>query len=147
MLKRLQQTFSIPSLFLMCAHLTNTFITVAFMFLQPENDTSAMKSSELTFVVVNSLLLLGVTMAFAAQIPLDMNAFHYALQKLAERIMFDGLSNGSMANDVFLLLELRNKPIFHLSGGEMIRFTRKAILSVTGSLLTYGILILQMNSS
>ncbi|GBL93917.1 hypothetical protein AVEN_76656-1 [Araneus ventricosus] len=143
-LERLQCVFSVPSFLLIMVDVMSSFTILASALLYSTAELTGPMIAENAFVLISSASLLIALIAFAAQVPVTMSSTKMALQKLQEkRVACEGL--GTSEDSRFRLLQiLKERPLVVLSGCEIIYFTRITIVTILGTLFTYGLLIIQL---
>lgn len=140
-----EAVFSKIAFFLVVSNFLSAFTILATTFnYSKEYVTVATHAiSIITFLTSGFSLIL--TISFASQVSLEMSRnsrlFH---------LLLDGWKcNGQALSSEFesLAEAIKTRPNLRLSGCEVFYFNRNGILAVFGTLLTYGLLILQLKSS
>ncbi|GFV97315.1 uncharacterized protein TNCV_2038251 [Trichonephila clavipes] len=143
-LERLQCVFSLPSFLLTIVDVMSSFTILASALLYSSEEITGPMIAENAFTLMTSAVLLITLIAFAAQIPVTMSTIRMCLQKIQEKRVVSE-SQGTLEDSRFRLLQiLKERPLVILSGCEIIYFTRITIVTVLGTLLTYGLLVIQL---
>ncbi|GFU05883.1 uncharacterized protein NPIL_273781 [Nephila pilipes] len=143
-LERLQCVFSLPSFLLTIVDVMSSFTILASSLLYTPEEITGPMIAENAFTLMTSAMLIIALIAFAAQIPVTMSTIRMCLQKIQEKRVVTECQ-GTLEDSRFRLLQiLKERPLVILSGCDIIYFTRITIVTVLGTLLTYGLLIIQL---
>lgn len=98
-------------------------------------------SLEVSFILITSATYLILTISAAAQVPIEISKNTTTLakihQKMKENALFCKLNHNQK-----LLKMIKKRPVIILSGCHIIYFSRNLIITIIGTLITYGLLII-----
>ncbi|GFS99038.1 uncharacterized protein NPIL_451401 [Nephila pilipes] len=96
---------------------------------------------EILFVLSSSLASMLSIFYNAGQIPIELKRFSQILRDLHENRVLSGIAHENSLVERLIL----DESTFVLSGCDLVLFTRYGILTVFGTILTYGLLILSVD--
>ena len=129
-LECLQAVFSLPTFFLVLVDFLSSFSTLASVLTVKLEERAPADTAENAFVFVYSVLLLAATIGYAAQIPIAESRIHNCFQRLNEKILWRRYDGVVEKSDILPIKVVRERPIFVLSGCDIIYFKRGAVLTV-----------------
>lgn len=141
----LQHTFAVPSLLILIASFIGAFIVLARFILYPEEEVTVFYMIEHLCVNIPAASFTFIMPVYAAQVSREMIENRAMFHRLYEYIVFHSLDSTSHENLHVLSVLKRIKPV-QLSGCNMVEFTGGTIPAALGTLITYGLLILNLNS-
>ncbi|GFY48578.1 uncharacterized protein TNIN_474961 [Trichonephila inaurata madagascariensis] len=92
------------------------------------------------YTTFNCLISLSAIFVIAGQVPIEMENFTNEFLKKLERNFFLELSQ----DNTRVLEWLLKKPDLVLSGCKVINYRRSSVLTALGTILTYGLLVVNM---
>lgn len=140
----IETVFTTVSFFLVVTNSLSVFTILATTFYYAERHVTPPTRAESFFTFITAGLYLIVNISFAAQVTVEVRKnstlFHLLLEhwKCNKKVL--------CAEFVVLAEAIKERPVVQLSGCEMFYFKRNSILAVFGTLLTYGLLILQLKN-
>lgn len=143
-LDQLQNVFSFPAFLLVLIDSTSSFTTLASTLLYSLEERTSLVTAENIFVFVYSALLMTATIGFAAQIPIIIHRIRDCMIHLSEKILWHTHNSLTECSRIVHIRTIQQRPVFILSGCDIIYFTRGAILTALGTLFTYGFLVIQL---
>ncbi|GFT59423.1 uncharacterized protein NPIL_426511 [Nephila pilipes] len=139
-LEEIQAVFSKASLVICVGNFMTCFSNLGeLLFYSPKS--VALTIIEVVFIFASTVMSLLSIFYTAGQVPLEMNTSSRMSRKLCEKRAFLGIVEESASLERLLLHE----ETFLLSGYEMIYFTRNGILTILGTILTYGLLVVSVD--
>ncbi|GFT59425.1 uncharacterized protein NPIL_426531 [Nephila pilipes] len=139
-LEEIQEIFSKASFVICIANFMSCFSNLGeLIFYSPKRITLIL--IEAIFMSTSTLVTLLSIFYSAGQVPLELNKFSRINRKQCQKRAFLGEIEENATLDRMLFQE----ETFVLSGCEMIYFTRSGILTVLGTLLTYGLLVVSVD--
>lgn len=141
----LQNIFALPSLLVLIVSFIDAFILLARFLLYFDEEVTLFYMIEHLCVNIPSASLIFVMPAYAAQVSNEMTENRATFHRVYEHIIFHTLDSTSEENLRVLSILKRIKPV-QLSGWNMVEFTGGTIPAALGTLITYGLLILNLNS-
>lgn len=141
----LQNAFSLSSLLALIVAFVEAFIVLARFLLYSKEEVSLFYMIEHLCVNIPAASFAFVMPAYAAQVSREMIQNKATFNKMYENIIFYTFNNTNPENSRVLYILKRIKPV-QLSGWEMVEFKGGTIPAVLGTLITYGLLILNLDS-
>ncbi|GFR28344.1 uncharacterized protein TNCT_393261 [Trichonephila clavata] len=139
-LEEIQAVFSKTSLVICIGNFMSCFSNLGeVLFYSPK--TAFLTALEVLFISTSTLVSLLSIFYCAGRIPLEMNAFSKRIQMQFEKRALSGVIEENPTVERLLLQE----KTFVFSACEMIHFTRSGILTILGTILTYGLLVLSVD--
>lgn len=96
---------------------------------------------EISFILITSATYLTLTITAAAQIPIEITKNITALVKIYQKMKQNSFYC-KLNHNQKLLKMIKKRPVIILSGCHIIYFSRTLILTIIGTLVTYGLLII-----
>ena len=97
---------------------------------------------EVSTVLATSATYLTLIITSAAQITIEINQNITFLTKVYQKLKQHHFLNHEMNRNQKLLKRIKNRPVIVLSGCHIIYFSRNLIITIIGTLITYGLLII-----
>lgn len=141
----LQDAFSLPSLLALTVAFVEAFIVLARFLIYPGEEVELFYMIEHLCVNIPAASFAFVIPTYAAQVSREMFQNKATFHKMYEDIIFYSMDNINPQNLRVLSILKRIKPV-QLSGWEMVEFTGSTIPAVLGTLITYGLLILNLDA-
>ncbi|GFY75080.1 uncharacterized protein TNIN_406961 [Trichonephila inaurata madagascariensis] len=139
-LEEIQAVFSKASLVICIGNFMSCFSNLGeVLFYSPK--TTFLTALEVLFISTSTLVSLLSIFYCAGRIPLELNAFSKMIQKQFEKRALSGVIEENPSVERLLLQE----KTFVFSGCEIIYFTQSGILTIIGTILTYGLLVLSVD--
>lgn len=118
-----------------------SLMAICFQIINNGSPVPPFISLEVSFILITSATYLTLTVSAAAQIPIEISKNTTALakiyQKMKESSLFCKLNHNQK-----LLKMINKRPAIILSGCHIIYFSRNLIITIIGTLITYGLLII-----
>ncbi|KAG8183275.1 hypothetical protein JTE90_006469 [Oedothorax gibbosus] len=135
----LQRTFSKPIFLLVSMHVIHMFTLLAYFLTFTKDQFTGVVLGDSVVIMSTSSLSICAVVLFAARIPESMQEVKQRHQRFLENIVL----KSSQRDEVIQLVI--DREVVVMSAGGFVQFQKSFILSVFGALLTYGLLILQLN--
>ncbi|KAG8183274.1 hypothetical protein JTE90_006468 [Oedothorax gibbosus] len=135
----LQRTFSKPIFLLVSMHVIHMFALLAYFLTFTKDQFTGVVIGESVVITSTSSLSICAVVLFAARIPESIHEVKQRYQLFQENMVFK-----SSQRDEIIQLAI-DREVVVMSAGGFVQFQKSFILSVFGALLTYGLLILQLN--
>lgn len=142
---KIQNAFSLPIMIAFSVSFMQAFVLFARFLLHTERELQLMLMIEHICLHFPSGILTFFTAAFAAQVSTQMKRNQAAFQRIYENETFRPVARISSKN-LCVIMNLRDSLPLTLSAGDIIEFSGSIVPSVLGSLLTYGLLVLNVNT-
>lgn len=141
-ISKIENVFSIVSFFLVVANSLSVFTILATTFYYTEVTAPTRAESFFTFITAGIYLIINISIASQVTIDIRKNAILFHL------LLDHWKCNSQVISYEFEVLAkaIKKRPVVQMSGWEVFYFQRNGILAVFGTLLTYGLLILQLKS-
>lgn len=144
---RVQDVFSLPSFFTIMACFMHAFILLSEIIADPAEN---IRSNYIIICIICIQLPSGcfalLIPACAAQVSREAKRNTISFHRLHEQMSFHPQRTASKENFSVIGI-MKQTPSVKLSAWDMINFSGSTIPAVLGTLLTYGLLILNLNTS
>ncbi|GIY88729.1 uncharacterized protein CDAR_438311 [Caerostris darwini] len=141
---RLEEATSVNSGLFLCSQIVPMYVSLATFFLFGANElTTAILWANAPTALLAPFYVIGITLC-ASRISSQIKNCNVCLQILHDRLIYDTLVKGETLQ---LVKAMMNRRFTSMSACSVVNFTPNIILSIFGSLLTYGLLILNFKQS
>lgn len=118
-----------------------SLMAICFQIINNGSPVPPFISLEVSFILITSTTYLILTISTAAQIPIEIAKNTTALAKIYQKMKENSLFCKVNHNQKLLKM-IKKRPVIVLSGCHIIYFSRNLILTISGTLITYGLLII-----
>lgn len=143
-IRKVQSLLSLPSLLILIISFMQAFISLARIMLNPRELNSFLLAEHVCVHIPTGIFTFLIP-AYGSQITREMNKNKLLFHRISESIVFKHDNRASLKNLEVLEMLYKVTPVI-FSAYEMVQFSGSTILAALGTLLTYGLLILNLNT-
>lgn len=145
-IESLEDAFTSSAFILTVSNGFSLFTLMAISFMSKSIDLSDYVILQMFMLSVTSGIYLVVTIVAASQIPLEIERNVKYFTKLNEKSVLESPLFSFDDHQLVLIKGAVERRVIVLSGCHLIYFTRHMLISMIGALITYGLLVMQMNN-
>lgn len=145
LIRKVQSLLSLPSLLILIISFMQAFISLARIMLNSSEELISFIILEHICVHIPTGIFTFVIPAYGSQITREMNKNKMSFHRMSEFIVFKHDDRASLKNLELLETLYKVTPVT-FSAYEMVQFSGSTILAALGTLLTYGLLVLNINA-
>ena len=142
---KLENAFSLSSLIILIIDFIQAFMLLARFLLYFEEEVSLFYMIEHLCVGIPAASFIFVMPAYAAQVSKEMMQIEDNFHIIYGKMLFNSVDDTDSEN-LLIISTLKSIIPVQMSGWEMVEYTGGTIPAVLGTLITYGLLILNLNS-
>lgn len=140
----LEEVFNGPAFVLTLSNGLSLFTLMAIAFHSRSQNLSEFELLHMIMFLITSGFSLVTIIIIASQVPLEVEKNVKCLIKFQENYILDPTAFRLDQNILIMIEGASERRIVILSGCRIIYFTRHVLLSIIGALITYGLLIMQI---